>query len=110
MTTFAGYTVSTRRMTHRVAEANNVFEISFECVTTSETEITNLKTLMGPLQKTRLLSGKISIQGSGTKGSLVFNGTTYTNCYIESLTVGEVIGSKMGLLNYTISFVKDTSI
>lgn len=110
MTTFAGYTVSTRRMTRRVAEANNVFEITFECLATEEAEITNLKTLMGPLEKDRLLNQKISIQGGGTKDSLVFNGTTYTNCYIESLTVAETYGTKMGLLNYTISFVQDTSI
>jgi hypothetical protein len=109
MCTFAGYTVSTSQMTRRV-ETPYEFEITFDCKATNETEIAALKVLVAPLDRDRLLNKKVQIQGGGTKGSLVFNGTTYTNCYIENMTVNEANGSKMGLLPYTISFVKDTSI
>jgi hypothetical protein len=110
MCTFAGNTISTARMTRRVEEGSNVFEISFDCIAMSETEIAALKVLQGPLVKDRLLNGKIAVQSSGTSGSLVFNGITYTNCYIESMQVQEARGSSMTVLPYSISFVKDTSI
>lgn len=108
--TFAGYTVSTRTMTKRVEEGSNVFEIGFSCIATSEVEIAALKVLRGPVIKSRNLSQKIIIQSSGTKGTLVFNGVSYTNCYIDDMSVQESDGSMMNVLPYSISFVKDTSI
>jgi hypothetical protein len=46
----------------------------------------------------------------GTKGSLVLNGVTYTNCYIESISAAEAPQSNLGAWNFTVSFVKDTSL
>jgi hypothetical protein len=108
MTTFDGKTVHTTRLTRQYMEGNNVAEWTFSCLTTNSTGIADLVTLMGPMQKTRLLSGKTLVQTSGTKGTLVFNGSSYSNCAIESLTVDEVGDSFAGVLNYSISFVRET--
>jgi hypothetical protein len=108
MTTFNGYTVHTRQLTRRYMEGTNVAEWTFSCLTTNSTGIDDLITLMGPLQKTRLLSGKTLVQTTGTKGTLVFNGSSYSNCAIESLTVDEAQDSFAGILTYSISFVRET--
>jgi hypothetical protein len=109
--TFSGLTVSTRRVTRRLQESTYVFEIDFDCITTSLSEITALAALVGPITKTRLLSGKISVQNPlGTVATLVVNGTSYSNCSIESLIVSEYTGSHFGAWPYTIGFVQDTSV
>ena len=111
MTTFGGYAVSTKQVTGTVVEASNVFEITFACFTNDPTEIPTLQALMGPLSKNRLMNKKVKLLPSTTyKGTLVFNGTSYTNCAIQSLTPVEAYGSLAQAFNYSISFVKDTSI
>jgi hypothetical protein len=113
LVTFDGKTVSTRRVTRQTAEgASNVtsFEIEFECVTTDYSEITALEALKGPIRKARLLCGRTKVLNPlGTSASLVVNGTTYTNCSIDTLTVNEAYGSQFGVWPYTIAFVKDTT-
>jgi hypothetical protein len=108
--TFSGHTVSTKRVTRRLEESTLVFEIEFECIATSLTEISNLTAHMGPIRKARILgTGATMVQNPlGTAGTLVVNGTNYTNCSIESLIVQEAYGSDFGVWPYTISFVRDT--
>ena len=108
MTTFNGYTVHSRKLSREYTEGTNVHEWTFDCITQYSTAIDDLCALMGPLVKTRLLSGKILIQTSGTKATLVFNGSSYSNCAIESLTREEAQDSAVGVFPYSISFVRET--
>jgi hypothetical protein len=108
MTTFNGYTVHSRRLSREYSEGTNVHEWTFDCITPYSTAIDDLCALMGPLVKTRLLSGKTLVQTSGTKAKLVFNGSSYSNCAIESLSREEAGDSFVGVFPYTISFVKET--
>lgn len=113
LVTFNSLTVSTRRVTRQTAEgASNVnsFEIEFECIALDYSEITALEALKGPIRKARLLCGRTKVLNPiGTSASLVVNGTTYTHCSIESITVNEAYGSQFRVWPYTIAFVKDTT-
>jgi hypothetical protein len=112
--TFNGVTVPSREIT-RIDQLGTTtmyrFECTVDCRTETYSQYTALAALVGILNKTTLLNGKTSIQTiGGTIGSLVLNGTTYTNCYIESLSAAEVSQSNLGVWDFTISFVKDTSV
>jgi hypothetical protein len=87
------------------------FECRVRCVTETYSNYTALVAKAGIINKTVLYSGKTSVQTvGGTKGSLVLNGVTYTNCYIESISAAEAPQSNLGAWNFTVSFVKDTSL
>jgi hypothetical protein len=86
------------------------YELELECRTETFSHYTALAAKFGRLSKTPLLSGKTRvICPTGTSGSLVWNGTTYTTCYIESLSNAEVPWSNRGAWNFTISFVRHTA-
>jgi len=108
MTTFNAKTVHSRRLSREYREGTNVHEWTFDCITATSTAITDLCDLMGPVVKTRLLSGKTLIQTTGTKGTLVFNGSSYSNCVIESLTREESGDSFVGAFPYSISIAQET--
>jgi hypothetical protein len=107
-TTFDSVPIQVRQITNMKIEASDVFEVTFDCVTTSLTLITNLTAKAGTVTKTRLIGGKMSVQTTGTKGTLVINGTSYTNCVIDSVVIREAPDSLLGVYYYTISFSRET--
>lgn len=84
-------------------------ELELECRTATYADYTTLAAKYGQLSKTKLLSGKTRvISPLGTSGTLVFNGATYTNCYIERISAAEVPWSNLGVWSFTIAFVRHT--
>lgn len=86
-------------------------EWTFECLTAILSDIDTLHAKCGRTKVTTLLNGKTSVQTTGTVGSLVVDGTTYTNCSIVGpIEVREVPGSNKGLWIYTVKIVRNTSL
>lgn len=86
------------------------YELELACRTATYADFTTLAAKYGRLSKTRLLSGKTRvISPLGTSGSVVFNGATYTTCYIESISAAEVPWSNLGAWDFNISFVRHTA-
>jgi hypothetical protein len=106
--TFNGLPITSRQVLSERRESTKVYEVTLDCVTNTYSEITNLAALVGEVTKTRLISGYISIQTTGTKATLVINGTSHTNCVIDSLTIKEADQSLLGVWYYTISFAQET--
>ena len=110
--TFDSTTVPTRQILRErmVGSAGAyVYECEIECRTETYTDYTALAAKTGHVTKTTMLSGKTSVQTiGGTKGTLVLNGVSYTNCYIENLSNAEVTDSNLGVWSFTISFVRET--
>jgi len=89
---------------------SEVFEIVIDCLTSDYADITAIKAKAGIAEKTRLVSGKTSIQTTGTKGPLVLPSGTYTNCVImEPIQVEEIEGTAAKWWKYRVSFAQDTS-
>jgi len=89
---------------------NSHFEIEIECLTEDFADITAIVAKSGITKTTTLLSGKTSVQTTGTKGSLVITGIdlagTYTNCAIMGeVTYEELPGGTKW--KYKVKFVKD---
>ena len=114
--TFDGVTVPSRQILRErmIGTAGaTAYEVEILCRTESHSDYTALAAKTGPVTKTTMLLGKTSVQtvpGScaGTKGSLILDGNTYTNCYIENLSAAEVVDSNLGVWSFTISFVRET--
>ena len=70
------------------ASSATALNVSFKCQTTSATELSTLKGLIG------------------SSGTLTIDGTSYTKCYISNFTYNEVLP---GVYDYTISFIQDTT-
>lgn len=113
--TFDGTTVETYEI-QRLDQIGTSPIIKFECTVACRTGVyanyTALVAKKGIIGKSICWpSGKTSIQTvGGTLGTLVLNGITYTNCYIDDIGAAEVERSNLGLWKFTISFVKDTSL
>lgn len=95
-----------------VSGATDSWEISFDCVTDTFADITALQAKAGRVNKSTLYSGKVSVQGTGTKGTLAITGGSlngnYTNCYIDGdIAYEEIGGTGGGLWKYSPKFVKD---
>lgn len=93
----------------------NSFEVKIEGQTDDYTDITNLTAKAGKATKALLLSEKVGIQTTGTKGSLVISGFggaldgTYTNCVIMGdVQVDEVEGTGGNYWRYTVNIAQDT--
>ena len=87
-----------------------VFEIVIDCLTDNYADITAIKAKAGIANKTVLVSGRTSIQTTGTKGPLIIPSGTYTNCVIvEPIQVEEVEGTAAKWWKYRVSFAQDTS-
>jgi hypothetical protein len=85
------------------------YEVKILCRTKTYSQYTALAAKFGRTGKTTLLSGKTSVQSvGGTCGSLVLNGTTYTNCYIADLSNAEIPQTNFGAWEFTITFVRHT--
>jgi hypothetical protein len=110
--TFDGTTVPSRQILRErmVGTAGAyAYECEIECRTETHSDYTALAAKTGHITKTTMLLGKTSVQTvGGTKGSLVLDGNTYTNCYIENLSAAEVTDSNLGVWSFTISFVRAT--
>src|SRR5574343_52361 len=70
--------------------SNQSFKVVLRCVTSTSTR-TNLDLLkakwIGMATRRVTVDGYVSLQSLGTIGSLVYLGTTYTNCVITNLTI-----------------------
>lgn len=92
------------------------FECDINCVTETFSHYTSMVAKAGVgkdgcVTKTLLQSGKTSIQTiGGTSGTLVLNGVTYLNVYIENISAAEAEWSNLKVWHYTVSFVRDSSI
>jgi hypothetical protein len=111
--TFDGIAVPVREIT-RIDQLGTTtlyrFECTIACRTADRAGYTALAALSGITKKTLLLNGKTSVQSiGGTAGTLVLDGTSYTDCYIEQITAAEVSRSQLGAWDFTVAFVKDTS-
>lgn len=111
--TFDNTTVDSIEVTRMVQLGTTTcykFECTIQCQSDSSGNYYALLGKAGIVNKTTLYNGKTSIQTvGGTKGTLVLNNITYTNCYIESLTLSESPWSNLAVWKYSISFVMDTS-
>ena len=70
--------------------SNQSFKVVLRCATSTSTR-TNLDLLkakwIGMATRRVTVDGYVSLQSLGTTGSLVYLGTTYTNCMITNLTI-----------------------
>jgi len=110
--TFAGVTVPSRHINKilMMGTAGALqYEAEIECRTKTFSDYTTLAAMYAKCGTQDLIGGTVKVTSAGTKGSLVLNGNTYTNCYIMDLSAAEVQDSKLGAWSFTISFVRDTS-
>lgn len=111
--TFNSVTVPSRRVVSEVIVGTSgaySYEVELECATKTYSQYTAMAALYGPTAKDRLLSGHtVASSKVGTKATLVLNGVTWTNCYIEELTNAEADGSQLGLWLFRMRFVRDTT-
>jgi len=91
--------------------AGDSFEISVQCTTNSYADITAIQAKAGIANKVILVSGKTSIQTTGTKGTLVLGSLgTITNCVImDSVKIEELQGTGGHWWKYSMTFAQDTS-
>ncbi|MCK9579368.1 MAG: hypothetical protein M0Q92_02820 [Methanoregula sp.] len=110
--TFDGTLVPSRQIVReKIVGSGGGYEYEAEvlCRTNLHSDYTALAAKTGLVSKARLLSRKMHIQAQGAVcGTLVLNGISYTNCYIESLSAAEVPQSNLGVWEFTISFVRHT--
>lgn len=94
-----------------VIGSGNSFEISIDCFTDSYTDITNIQAKAGIANKTVLVSGKVHIQTTGTKGTLVLGSLgTINNCVImDGIRIEEKLGTGGKYWKYSMTFAQDTS-
>ena len=111
--TFDSSLVPSRQITRELMIGSSgayVYEVEILCRTATHAVYTALAAKTGHIGKKLLLSGKTRVSTTGgTKGTLVLNGVTYTNCYIETLSAAEVSRSNLGMWEFTISFVRHTA-
>jgi hypothetical protein len=108
--TFDNVTVPSRHVVRELILGSMVYEVDIDCATKTYSGYTALAAKAGHIQKRRLLSGYTRVTGkNATKGTLVLNGVTHTNCYIESISVAEADGMQLGLWEFRISFVRHTA-
>jgi|GEM_PF-1255240 hypothetical protein len=116
--TFDGSTVPSFQISRIDSRGVYHFEVVIGCRTETYADYTTLSAKAGQTinagacaNATKTYEGYTSVQSKGgTCGTLVLNGVTYTNCYIQSLSAAEVSQSNLGVWEFTISFVKDTTL
>jgi hypothetical protein len=94
------------------SSGNVAFECTLKCRTQNYANYTALHALAGHCEKTYALNGKCDVYSPlGTAGTLVLNGNSYTNCYIESISAASVARSRpqARVWDFTISFVRHTT-
>jgi hypothetical protein len=106
---FGAVTVPTYEIESISAKGALTFACSLKCRTPTYSIVTSLQALQGHIGIRTLASGKTRIQtAGGTKATLVLNGTTYLNCYIEDMTPTETQHSNLGQWEFTIKFQQET--
>lgn len=118
-TSFNGINIPVRELSryeYMAGSGTIRMECTVSCTDVSLNTYNLLAACWGIVNKTILYTGNTSIQTvGGTKADLYLDtsttGTTkFTNCYIESMSAAERSGSQLGAWDYTVSFVKDTSL
>lgn len=111
--TFDGTTVQTSLIRNVVMVGTGgyyKYEVEVECKTKTYSDYTALAAKAAPIGKYTTLAGRTAvISASGTKGTLIINGDTYTNCYIEDISSAEIPLSHLGAWTFTIKFVRHTA-
>lgn len=111
--TFDSVTVETSRIERELAggaSAGLMYEVTVACRTKTHANYLALAAKWGPNSKKTLLNGTVDVYSPlGTCGTLVLNGVTYTNCYIESISAAEVARSNLSVWEFTITFVRKTA-
>lgn len=108
---FDGTTMKSREVTRLYllgSSGDIAMEATVTCRTTAYSVYTDMVAKAGYCNKTVLLSGKVSVQSTGTAGTLVINGSSYSDCYIENLSAAETPESLFSVWDFTVSFVRDT--
>lgn len=107
--TFDGTKLYTRAVRKRKI-GTIVYEWTFDCITDDSANIDAIVAKAGICTVTTLLSGKTSVQTTGTSGTLVIDTESYTECAIKDpITVQELPGSQLGYWTYTVTIVRDTA-
>ena len=115
--TFDGATVPTYLIEEIQQQGNYSFSCRLRCRTPTYSVYTTLNGKAGTTSQpgvcaigTVVENGYVSVQSyGGTKGTLVLNGVTYTNCYIQAISAAEASKSNLGLWEFSISFLKETN-
>lgn len=113
--TFDGTTIYSRAPIRKKLLGTYVYEWQFDCITDSSANITALAGKTGHCTVTTLLSGKVSVQTTGTSGTLTIVTTSggsesYADCAIrDPITVQEVPGTVGLWWTYQINIVRDTA-
>jgi hypothetical protein len=108
--TFNGTTLPTREpiTSERIGTLDQRW--TFECYTDTLSSIDTILGYVGRVGTAILMSGKTSVQNiGGTVGSLVIDGTTFTNCSIQGpVVIREMPASGKGKWFYTVNIVRHT--
>ena len=108
---FDGTTMKSREVTRLYILGSSVdlaMEAAVTCRTTAYSVYTDMVAKAGYCNKTILLSGKVSVQSTGTSGTLVINGSSYSKCYIENISAAETPDSLFSVWDFTVNFVRET--
>lgn len=108
-TSFDGTTIPNASPIKEKAIGSLHWEAEIEAYTDDYGDITDLRAKAGRTSTAVLLSGKTSVQTTGTKGTLVLeDGQTITDCVIVGeIEDEEVPGTGLKWWKYRMKFVKD---
>ena len=108
--TFDSVTLYVREIRDFKTDVYGNLSVSLLCRITTWTDYTNLVAKKGYATATVVLAGTTNVQYlGGAMGSLVLNGTTYTNCVIsDGPTLSEVAAPSNVVWDFTVSFVRKT--
>jgi hypothetical protein len=109
--TFDSVTLHVREVRDFKTDVYGNLSVTLLCRITSWTDYTNIVAKAGYATATVVLAGTTNVQYlGGAMGSLVLNGTTYTNCVIsEGPTLSEVAAPSNVVWDLVVSFVRKTT-
>lgn len=82
-------------------------EWTFTCLSQDLAALEAITDLAGVCTTSRLLSGKLAVQTTGTQGTLSIDGTAYTNVAIKGSSKIQEIGN--GWYSLKLTFVQETA-
>lgn len=107
--TFNSIQLATRSQIQHSRIGSDSQEWTFDIIS-SDASWNALTSLAGHCRKTTLMSGKTSVQTTGTKATLAIDGISYTNCaIIGGVRISELRGSSKSRWIYSVTFVRDTT-
>lgn len=108
--TFDGTTLLTREPITSEQVGSLDQRWTFECYAAALSDISTLIGKGGRCRAITLLSGKTSVQTTGTVGTLSIDGTTYSNCsIIGPIIIHEMPASSKSKWFYTVTIVRKTA-